>query len=354
MNALVECLSQASALASACADSGRDWVSRTFGRGANARFRSSARSEEDDDIILNPTTPLLSSRRPALQEELTMSPIEKFIKYRRIPFKLIANVTVVCLITAFMINDNLQYASFVNASSDGFRILLQNDNYDTLQGKTRVYSYDQFTNMLGTATAAYFEYPTTCLYPIQVDDDIEMKLHYLNGTTREFTLSPSNTLGPFSDPSSVNVRYLLNDLMKISVLYPFESVQSSYAGSGQYSDLLYTWQCEGIYDFSAGGGSITYFVDISASVTNSDHSILMKLDVCIIIMVIFSIILTARAFRRSYRVFTFARDALKRKPALTEENKLVWSEIPLTDKMTFFNLWHFSTMVAGWCVSACL
>jgi hypothetical protein len=271
-------------------------------------------------------------------------------------------VTVVILITAYMVNDNLQYGNFVNASSDGFRILLLNDNYDTLQGKTRVYNYAQLQTTVQTATTNYFGYPSTCLYPITVESEVIMNLVYLNDTSIEFRLTAANPLGPFADPDSSSSRYLLNDLREINVLYPFQSVQSSYSGSGQYADLLYKWDCVAIYDFGGGGGSISYWIDISARVENSDHSILMKLDICIIIVVIFSGFLTYRAFLRSYRVFSFARDALSRKFTLGTTDSLMWKDLKLRDKLVFFNLWyaafpfllflmptyrHFSTMLSG-------
>ena len=108
MNQIADCLSQTYALGSACAASCWDGLKSTVNRRNSARFRSGTDSEDDDVMISTASTPLLTLRKPGLQEELTMSPIEKFIKYRRIPFKLIVNVAVVCLITAYMVNDNLQ------------------------------------------------------------------------------------------------------------------------------------------------------------------------------------------------------------------------------------------------------
>ena len=93
-------------------------------------------NDEDDDMLLveSETLGLLSEPSISFKEQMTMSPLEKLRKYHRIPFKLLFNLAVTALVTAFMISDNLQYASFVNASSTAFRKVLGNDQPDTLEG----------------------------------------------------------------------------------------------------------------------------------------------------------------------------------------------------------------------------
>ncbi len=60
--------------------------------------------------------PLLNRPKMSLHEELVVSPWDKFRKYKRVPFKLVCNITVTALITAFIVISNQQYAAYVDSS----------------------------------------------------------------------------------------------------------------------------------------------------------------------------------------------------------------------------------------------
>ena len=52
--------------------------------------RGTTNGDEDDDRLVTdvgPGTPLVLRSRPSIAEELTMSPVQKFRKYKRIPVR---------------------------------------------------------------------------------------------------------------------------------------------------------------------------------------------------------------------------------------------------------------------------
>ena len=325
--------------------------------------------DEDETMVDTSSSTPLVGRRPTISEELTMSPLEKFRKYRRFPFKLLLNFAVATLITVFMVFNNQQYTSFVNSSSDAYRTLLKNDNYDTLSGKNRIYNYSNLQSCLQTATQRYFDLPSTSLFPVTVEDSLTMVLSYRNGTQLSFELTPAAPLGPF-DAAASQAQWLLLHLMNVDIKYRINSTQPSYSGSGHYDDLSYHWVCSATYDFSTGGGSVLYAIDVAAYIETGTFSIIVKLDSAIMALCFVSVLLTIRALRRSYRVFDFARKSLSQPRRLNDApNALKWSRVSFMDKVAFFNLWyampfsmhcasltmlfrHFSTLLDGTLLSA--
>jgi hypothetical protein len=278
--------------------------------------------DEDDEELMSIDENTRLVRQPSIsfKEQLTMSPIEKLWKYHRIPFKLLLNITVTVLITVFMISDNLQYASYVNASSENFRRMLNNAQADTLEGETRLYSVIEFQSSLNLSVSNYFNAPTTYLYAVNVSDSVAMTVLLRDGTKNTYQLTQDDPLGPFTSITPDMRAAVLNNIIHVTLEYILETTEPTYAGSGQYSTLEFTWFCDALYDFRIGGGCIEYSVDISASISGSAISVLARLDIALIVMCLWSILLTIRALYRSWLVYRFARYHLSqpiRRPTTT-------------------------------------
>ncbi len=75
-----------------------------------------SRPSEAAALLPEDSLPAIVQPKITYREHLTLSPWQKFIKYRRFPFKLTINLVVTSLITAFIVINNIQYADYVNAS----------------------------------------------------------------------------------------------------------------------------------------------------------------------------------------------------------------------------------------------
>ena len=273
---------------------------------------TSTNSADDDDLISTSATPLIRARPMTIKDQLTLSPVEKLVKYRRIPFKLILNLAVVALITAYIVSDNQQYAGYVNAMSTSFRALLLNDAA-TITGTSEILSLQDFTDTLGNATLNYFNYPDTSPYPVSVQGSASSVLTFTNGSTWQYSLFASDPLGPFGGDLP-SLKSLVYSLARLDVTYTFTTQQQPTAGSGRFATLTYIWNCNAIYDFTTGGGYIEYIIDLDSTVSNPSASELKNISIALIIVTLLSIILTVRALRNSWSVYQTAKFLLS-KPA---------------------------------------
>eukprot|EP00054_Salpingoeca_dolichothecata_P023462 m.156423 g.156423 ORF g.156423 m.156423 type:complete len:321 (+) comp24688_c0_seq9:914-1876(+) len=80
---------------------------------------------------------------------------------------------------------------------------------------------------------------------------------------------------------------------------------------------------------------------------------MLVLSFVIIASALASISLTVKALLRSWRVYSFARINLQRQPLEDEDQRgqaLWWGDVSLTEKLYFFNLWHFTSALGEVCL----
>jgi len=64
------------------------------------------------------------------RERLFLTPIEKFVKYGLVPWKLVLNVALVILVTSQVVIINTQESSYVQSAARNFYYYFFPDDYD--------------------------------------------------------------------------------------------------------------------------------------------------------------------------------------------------------------------------------
>ena len=177
---------------------------------------------------------------------------------------MILNLLSTALISVFMVINNLQFSAYVDTLSNAYRIMLNNDYTLTLTGATPLFSYNEVQSCLSTATAHYFDHRHTSLFPVQLNNTVVLTMRYQNGSSILHQLTEYKPLGPFVHPAN-ETQWMLFGLINMAVVYPINTTQPAYVGSGHYSPLQYSWQLNAVYDFSAGGGAVSYTVSTSGA-----------------------------------------------------------------------------------------
>lgn len=101
-------------------------------------------------------------RQLTYKEKMTMSPLQKFKKYRRFPWALTTHILVVITTITYILLHNAEYADFVNANEQSFRSALMNTDVNPL-GRSTIYTVSVLVQHLQVATTNYFQYHNTSI-----------------------------------------------------------------------------------------------------------------------------------------------------------------------------------------------
>lgn len=102
------------------------------------------------------------------------------------------------------------------------------------------------------------------------------------------------------------------------------------------------WNCTGKYDFSGGGGIVEYKVHVSSRIISKQATIIMILQVIVLCFSVPSAVLTGRSLSRGISTFRWTRARL-----LHAQGDFAWSNLSLSDKLTFLNPWHITSFTGG-------
>eukprot|EP00049_Salpingoeca_infusionum_P022300 m.6005 g.6005 ORF g.6005 m.6005 type:complete len:741 (-) comp5116_c0_seq2:435-2657(-) len=298
-------------------------------------------SESDTQPLLFPNS--REHKRLTHIQRMTTSPFTKYTKYKRFPFKFSMTILLLISVTCMFVVRNIQYSNFIANTSDSIRYLLGNQGEsDELTGITYLYSVDQVTEHMQTAVSNYLTFKTMSPSKVEVSSSVNMTLDSIHNTEHAVATADA-PLGPFTNVSLAKVAAVFHTLQQITLYFTFENQQLRSYGAG-LMDVNYTWQCQGIYDFSVTGGRVQFEVQVSSGIADSSSYLLVIINSLVILFALPSLILTTKSLIKSYHAFAYAKANLS--TSRTSPKDIIWADLSLSDKLAFFNMWHVTSSVA--------
>eukprot|EP00040_Diaphanoeca_grandis_P011993 m.61240 g.61240 ORF g.61240 m.61240 type:complete len:720 (+) comp22953_c0_seq1:208-2367(+) len=295
---------------------------------------------------------IVSPNRRSLsyEEQLTMSPFEKFWTYRRFPAKFLLHVLVLTVSTTFVILNNNQFERFIAANEQSFKGALQHDENVDEFGRTQIQSVDGLFDHMRTSATSYFMYTNNTIGDVQIDVNYKITVEYWNGTTNIYKGTATSPgwwiLGEPAGKAIEAKRNATNALKLVQTQFQFENqlLADPTSVNGPYQSTKFSWTCTGNYDFTNDALTV-FLLQVKYRRAGMIH-VLVTLDGLTIFFCIASTLLSLKALRKAYRVFAYARTKLI-KPRTTQRQRamLRWEQLNWKDKLAFFNLWHLVSIV---------
>lgn len=171
----------------------------------------------------------------SFQERLTLSPLEKFRKHGKIPFKLIFHVLLLSFSSAFIVARNVQFAFYYSNNILAYSNLFQLQPSSEFPYLTFLYTVDGLTSHLSSCVTGYLSFPNTSVTTTSIDPTVLLSVQTASGTETH-RLTAANPLGPLAtNPVAyVQAAYLM------TVEYTFENEQlGNLITSGPFDTYRY-------------------------------------------------------------------------------------------------------------------
>jgi len=299
------------------------------------------------------------------KDNLTLSPIQKFRKYKKFPFKMILHFILVIIITTQALLIHSIFTMYRRSTYKTFDQVFTPHKYSEDGLKTTV----DFLSVLNRTVVNYYDFPTNSIEEYgfiinsNVINPIDMSIEYFSlksggdAIINQFKSqeiykldlqSISNTsVGPFN---ITNTKDVISYLQKLTCSFQYKNTAYSIVGK-----VSYIWNIQVIFDFAQHGGKVflstesTPTIDPSKESSENDiiifkilNSLLFSISSILLILglkrIILNFILLGRAKERFNQL---DYQALSRSPY----NK--WEDIPRSIKIKFINLWNLSNMVGN-------
>ena len=266
------------------------------------------------------------------------------------------NLLIVVLASTYLGLEDTEYSSFVSANERTLRTLLGNGAADSpdVHGDTLLYTVDETVSHLNRSSTNYFSFAQASIGEFTVLDSVRATAVLANGPDTVYTLTPQNPLGPFSTNASA-LRKFINEIEHLDLEFKFNNTLFTVPGAA-FQQMAMAWTCYARYDMSADV-EVRYFVGVRSALRNRGMgSDLGSVDLFTVLLCIWHTILVAKALRKSVLVFRYARRRLTARPApragtpIQGKRHLHWSQLSISDKLSFFNFWHVASLFANSCL----
>jgi len=296
----------------------------------------------------------LHARRRSFKERMMLSPLQKFARHKKFPWKLLIHLQTVLFALAYIFLHNFQFSSFVAANEASFRTVLgMETGLDTTAlDFTAIYSVPDLVKTQDTALSNYFAYPLTSIGEVTVDEVVSIRMFFWNGTDATRQLTSESGGGPFSHLTQLEARELADSLERMTIHFIFNNKLSAtpeYQVYQPFVTVRFKWDVEAIWDFT-DDAQAAYKMRVRAIVQSGPVTALVTISVVLMCLCIGGIVLNIKALRKSYRVYRQARKRLENADNVYTHATLTWDAVSVMDKLAFFNLWHFWNMVSDVCL----
>eukprot|EP00035_Acanthoeca_spectabilis_P009430 m.167202 g.167202 ORF g.167202 m.167202 type:complete len:992 (-) comp14722_c0_seq5:220-3195(-) len=285
----------------------------------------------------------LRARRRSFKERMTLTPLQKFARHGKFPWKLLCHLLTVLFAVSYICLHNVQFSSFVSANEQSFRSMLGFDSglSTTALDFTAIYTVPQLETFIDSAITNYFKYSLTSIGEVSTESSLVMRQTFWNGTiaTSEITAESG---GPFSNLTPHEARVYADSLEKIVINFIFRnklSATQKFEGYMPYATTRFKWDLEATWDFSDDAQAV-YLLRILATLEDGPVTVLVTLSVVIIFLCCTSIVLNVKALWKSLKVYRHTKQRLENTGEEYTNATLPWSAVSMMDKLAFFNLWH--------------
>lgn len=140
----------------------------------------------------------LSSRQISFNERLTLSPITKFKRHGKFPFKLMFHILCLVAVSGLILTRNIQFAAFTDATQSSLRHLLK----DKADQPEELYSVTQVKDHLKETVMEYLQYANSSVSPFTVEDTVSIQVQVFDGDDYSFVANMADPLGPLTTIST--------------------------------------------------------------------------------------------------------------------------------------------------------
>eukprot|EP00053_Salpingoeca_punica_P014066 m.127649 g.127649 ORF g.127649 m.127649 type:complete len:594 (-) comp16368_c1_seq1:346-2127(-) len=292
------------------------------------------RNRQYGSIGDEPESVPLRAHRLSYKERLTLSPFEKMLHFRRVPFKLFLHLCVLALLTAATLTRNSVFDAWMDVSVENFRDVLQNTNVNDATGRTPFFSADDVLDHMNTVFSSYFAFPNVTTTQIDVDPLLHIAVVWRDGSM-VVPITQANYTGLLAMPQLAN-RTLFQTLRWVATVFHFRNQLELPEATANYE-----WAATATYDFAGGSGRVDYGLTFENTVRHNAHRAMMVVNSLLVVACVLHSLLVMKALYKSYVVYTFAKDALEGAPG----PKIIWRSLTFSDKLAFFNLWHVISLL---------
>ncbi|KAH7822166.1 putative G-protein-coupled receptor family protein [Monocercomonoides exilis] len=304
----------------------------------------------------------LQYKEGSLEDKITLSPIEKWKRYRIFPSKLVIQcVTSLFVVAQFFLpnfTSDREVTSNI-AQLSGFFLPEDYDHYDRKEQTYIFYSKDAFLNHLKHISSSFFEFQKIVIggYVLELDDSppISTYTHFNSWPTdgsippfstrtsiKQFTLTKETPFGPFGGTEE-EILYNVRRMKKYEISFFLSELRHNWAHG--VSECV--WEARVEYSFEKRG-IISVGVNYVRRMTRlaAGEFIRIGIDVCLMILAIWSIVLVLRSFIQSFFIMLEVKKTYNEHYA-KGEFVIPWSALPVSQKMRFFNGWDGLTLISS-------
>lgn len=244
--------------------------------------------------------------------------------------KLILGLLIATLGAVRIIVENEVYSTLVNDLGLEFRKIFHNqgENLDMdAQMISRFSDRVACQRHMRAGLQNYFAFPHTSFKRADVAPTVDVSVDTIGGGSYTFELDSGHN-------QSLGVFDRLDTFPQVSGA-TFNYWFRLYLSSDNHTTV--TARCRGMYSF----GSVTSFtVDFDTEFDNLQPTVLLVLPVLLILLCVFSCLLTLKAMLRTLRIYRYAKASL---------GPLWYENFSTADATAFFNLWYVVVQSALGC-----
>lgn len=290
----------------------------------------------------------------SVEEELRLTPFEKWKYFHKFPWKLTIHLCILALSICQCILPGLQRGPEMIAT----RMAITDLFLGHKDAVNRVYRGNlldsaSFQQHLLRITAAFFASGHTDTAPLIPAHHIPCVLrnyttvaldHAVQVAAHRITLTSEHPLGPFDVDDPTALRLVFNHT--VSFMPVFMLRKTHFVGSEGVQPVV--WKAEMYYDFSFGD-SIQYTLNLTHLFDQRAHLIVMNvLSVLLLLCCAIDIILSIRALVRSSALHKYVRRLVfsRMHEGTSMALNSSWDDLPLRVRIRFFNLWVVVSMLS--------
>eukprot|EP01129_Flabellula_baltica_P014701 TRINITY_DN7116_c0_g1_i1.p1 TRINITY_DN7116_c0_g1~~TRINITY_DN7116_c0_g1_i1.p1 ORF type:complete len:602 (+),score=105.47 TRINITY_DN7116_c0_g1_i1:39-1808(+) len=302
------------------------------------------------------------------KDRMLLSPLEKWKKYRRFPFKIFIQLIVLFVISMqiyVLVND---FTLFTRANREGFRNFLVLEELQA--GGMRLYDIDLCLKQIQYFVEQYFMLDSLTIAKYTYFNEggdvapvyLTMhKYHDNNGTvvvseidTEYYKLTSEDPLGPFTGLDRISTKELLYtvDDMTLDVAVVNE-------GGTTFGGLIpFQWNIT--LEFNHIGGEIVLTLRTEREIiADDDFSRSGWLSLISLVVCSISFSLSSKAVWSSYEVYKRTKIRFKSIPNHRLELRFrelgikpvtSWGDVPFDVKVSFFSSWHLFSVIGDLCI----
>ena len=311
------------------------------------------------------------------RDAMTLSPLEKWRKYRRFPCKLLLHVVIIALIIAQITLLSVQFTAYSRAAHAMLTDLFV--RADKAESAGPLHYSTEFVNVVNSTVKLYHSFPNQSVtrWLFVEGSEFEMRVHRYDRTPYDpvngtFYFGPLTTsiesynltleaIPPFEGMSHNQLNEYMYTVNKVDLLFSYVNVEVGGIGSAPVQ-----WDVIVRYDFASDGGVVEGSLSADASIVlslvdgNESFATLdpqTAVSVALAIVAALHGLLSVRELYRGYQLYHETREQFPKGVMLERSSQAhhasatgkatSWDDVPFSVKRQFFSGWALVSVVTN-------